>query len=224
MFTDLKIMCEGTEFKVHKIVLSSQSEFFRATCSSGFLVRKVSVSSIRKLIILQESSTNAINLTEDGLNLVSRMIDCLYRGTYNDFDATADGQSWKSASQLHAAMYALGDKYDMAVLKETALSKYKTHASNTGAQDLLGFLESIAIVYSSTPESERTLRDAATEKIKMNPTRFLKDDVKAAFQKVVMEVPEFSWDLHQHWMTWIEPLPATGTKLPGSGSKRRRLV
>lgn len=148
----------------------------------------------------QESSTNTIDFTADGLNLVSRMIDCLYRGTYADFDATDDAQNWKSAHQLHAAMYALGDKYDLAVVKDAALDHFNKHANKSSPQDRLGLIESIPIVYSSTPDSDRALRDATVEKIKACPHRFLYEDVKGSFRKVLLEVPDFSWDLHQSWM------------------------
>lgn len=149
----------------------------------------------------QESAKNAVNLTEDGTNLVTRMIDCLYSGSYTDFSLEADGQDWKSPHQLHAAMYALGDKWDIAVIKETALLNFNKHAAKFGSSDLLGLIDSIPIVYSSTPDSERTLRDATVDKVKATPLRYLGDDVKEPFQKVLVEVPEFSWDLHRHWMS-----------------------
>lgn len=43
------------------------------------------------------------------------------------------------------------------------------------------------------------------EKIKADPSQFLQEDVKALFQKVLVEVPDFSWDLHQHWMSTTVP-------------------
>ena len=155
----------------------------------------------RKLITLQEASTNTINLSEDTLNLVARLIDCLYLGTYNDFKVEEDIQYWKSAHQLHAEMFSLGDKYDCAVLKESALAKFKEHTNSNNVQDLLGFIASIPIVYSSTSDSERGLRDVVVDEIKGAPNLFLAEGVKAKFQKVVSEVPEFSWDLHMYWMS-----------------------
>lgn len=37
-FADLTITCGREEFRCHKIVLCSQSEFFNAACTSGFNV------------------------------------------------------------------------------------------------------------------------------------------------------------------------------------------
>ena len=112
-----------------------------------------------------------------------------------------DAQYWKSAHQLHAEMFSLGDKYDCAVLKESALAKFKEHTNKKGVHDLLGFIASIPIIYSSTPDSERALRDVTVDKMKGARNRFLMEDLKAPFQKVVYEVPEFSWDLHVYWMS-----------------------
>ena len=156
---------------------------------------------MRKLITLQEASTNTIDLTKDTLNLVARLIDCLYLGFYKDFKAKDDAQYWKSAHQLHADMFSLGDKYDCAVLKESALLKFKEHTNKNAVQDLLGFIASIPIVYSSTPDSERALRDVVVNKVRGAPDCFLVEGVRASFQKAVYEVPEFSWDLHVYWMS-----------------------
>lgn len=191
---------------VHKIVVCSQSKVFHTTCSSGF----------------RESSTNTIDLTDDGISLISRMIKCLYHGSYANFHAVDDAENWKSPYQLHAAMYALGDKYDITLLQDTALANFAKLGTKPGdilgfkAGDLVDFIESIPIVYSSTPDSDRKLRDLTLEKIKASPYQFLHEDVKESFQKVVVEVPDFSWDLHRHWMT-IAPEP----RKTGS-SKRKR--
>lgn len=206
LYTDLKITCGSTEFNVHKIILCSQSKVFRTMCSSGFIVctifrRPHNIIDARKLIALQEASTNTIDLTKDPVNLVTRLIECFYLGTYDDFKPEDDVQFWKSAHQLHAEMFSLGDKYDCAVLKEPALVKFKEHTDKNDVQDLLGFIASIPIVYSSTLDSERALRDVVVDKVKGAPRRFLAEDVKVPFRKAVCEVPDFSWDLHLHWMS-----------------------
>ena len=143
------------------------------------------------------------------------MIECLYCGSYREFSTNpdfhfkeshrqisgnVDAQSWKSPHQLHAAMYALGDKYDLAVIKDMAMFNYCRAISGSGMNDVLKFIESIPIVYSSTPDSDRELRDATVQMTVKYPERFLQSQVKASFQKILIEVPEFSWDLHEYWM------------------------
>ncbi|CAD6583217.1 MAG: hypothetical protein ASARMPRED_001263 [Alectoria sarmentosa] len=198
LYADLKITCGKSEFMVHKIIVCSQSKVFQAKCLNGF--------------IQQESSIDTIDLTADGISLVSRMIHCLYYGTYEDFHKGDDAGDWRSAHQLHAAVYALGDKYDLVELKNIALANFNKLAT----PDPRGLIESIPIVYSSTPDSDRSLRNAILEKIKVCPSRFLHEDVKASFQKVLLEVPDFSWDLHQYWMSVApEPTgPASENNIP----------
>ena len=83
------------------------------------------------------------------------MVHCLYHGSYDAFDAVIDVETWKSAHQLHAAMYALGDKYDLTLVKEIALVNFNKCEAKP---PLRGLVESIPIVYLSTPDSDRHLR------------------------------------------------------------------
>ena len=129
------------------------------------------------------------------------MIHCLYHGTYEDSPKPDDPLEWKSPHQLHAAMYALGDKYELKVLKDAALVKFNELPTVTAnPEDVQALIDSIALIYSSTPDSDRQLRDATVTKIRASPVRFLQRDVSLSFRKVLCEVPDFSWDLHQHWM------------------------
>ena len=155
--------------------------------------------SIRKLTDQQEASSNIINLTADGVSGVSRMVHYLYHGYYADFDIAVDADDSKSAHQLHAAMYALGDKYDLIGLKEKAELNFDSLATKP-PQDLLKLVESIPLVYSSTPASDRNLRLVTLKKAVASPPDLLHENVKAAFRKVLIEVPDFNWDLHQTWI------------------------
>ena len=97
-------------------------------------------------------------------------------------------------------MFALGDKYDCAIVKEKSQSMFHDYANRDDEKNRLGLIASIPIVYSSTPDSERGLRDVAVSKVKASPWLFLKEEVKQSYRKVLLEVPDFSWDLHQYWM------------------------
>ena len=132
---------------------------------------------------------------------MSRMMHCLYYGTYAEFGEVFEDANFTSAHQLHAAMYALGDKFEFSGLKDRALANFVQPALINSLQTVRGFIESIPIVYSSTPDSDRRLRDVTVQKIKASPPRFLQEDVKELFQKTLVEVPDLSWDLHQCWMS-----------------------
>ena len=49
----------------------------------------------------------------------------LHDGTYAELNALDDAPDWKNAYQLYVAMYALGDKYDITVLKYSAMVSFK---------------------------------------------------------------------------------------------------
>ena len=127
------------------------------------------------------------------------MIHCLYYGSYAGFDATVDAEDWKSAHQLHAAFYALADKYDIRILRDRAKANFNG-LGTYNPQGLLKLIESIPIVYSSTPDSNRSLRDVTISRVRANASDLLHSDVEAAFQKVLIEVPDFNWDLHLSWI------------------------
>lgn len=122
------------------------------------------------------------------------MICFLYLGSYLNFNPAVDAQNWKSAHQLHAAMYALADKYDLTIINDTAPANFNKLVAMP--QHLLGFLESIASVYLSTPNSNRFLRDAALKTVATDCSHLPHKDAKESFQGVLLEVPNFSWDFN----------------------------
>jgi hypothetical protein len=66
-FTDYAIRCGQYTFKVHRIIISSRSEYFETACSSvGF----------------RESSENSISLPEDEPILIARMLLHMYASDY----------------------------------------------------------------------------------------------------------------------------------------------
>ena len=127
------------------------------------------------------------------------MIHCLYYGFYARYDATVDTEEWESAQQLHAVIYALGDKYDITILKDRAEWEFKIRPIRQ-PEDLLKWLKSIPIVYESTPDSDRRLRDVVIIKVTANPKDLLHKKVESAFRKVSVEVPDFDMDLHRQWI------------------------
>ena len=173
----------------------------QATLRYAQFFRDSHIMNSRKLITPQEASTNTVNLTEDGLDLVSRLVDSLYLGTYDDFKTEEDAEHWKSAHELHAAMFALGDKYDCTVLRETALAKFKEYTAKDDTQSVLGLIASVPFVYSSTPDSERTLREVIANRIRPKAARFIQKDVSWPFSKMMLANPKLGGDVHR----WGKP-------------------
>ncbi|KAJ9666177.1 hypothetical protein H2201_003611 [Coniosporium apollinis] len=63
----------------------------------------------------------------------------------------------------HAQVYAMADKYNISGLRALAVEKYEKAASKYW--DTEGFPQSIHIVYSSTPDQDRDLRDIVVKTI-----------------------------------------------------------
>ena len=90
-------------------------------------------------------------------------------------------------------MYALGDKYDVTILKDSALVSFK-ELTTMSQSDLLGSVESIPTLFSSTLEIcvMRCLRRSK----RVLP--FFFTGMSRCHLEVLYEVPDFSWGLHQH--------------------------
>ena len=101
----------------------------------------------------------------------------IHHGTYAEFNALDDAPDRKTAYQLYAAMYALGDKYDITIPKDSAMVSFK-ELTTKSQSDLLGSVESIPTLFSSSLESDRNLRDAMLAKIKASSPNFPHEDVK----------------------------------------------
>lgn len=129
---------------------------------------------------------------------LKKMVDFLYSMSYDDeipkqTEQEAGNQSF-SLLQLHARMFALGDRYDIPGLRDVAVKKYSSRI--VVSWEPLEFLESIYDVYRRTPPSVRQLRDAAGNLMRKNLRKMLDDKVIAiSYEKVIDELPEFTKDI-----------------------------
>jgi len=96
---------------------------------------------------------------------------------YNAGGILRDSMQVAEPLTIHAAMYALADKYQVTGLGEVAKGKFeKTLHHHYNSED---FVNAVEIAYTSTPESNRGLRDAVLK-------AFL-----VCFQVNVTEIPGF---------------------------------
>lgn len=92
-------------------------------------------------------------------------------------------------SLLHAQVYALAEKYDVAALKHIARHKFEcTLAYNCDGPDLI---EMIRFVYRSTIDTDRGLRDVVVKLVEQNPPLFETRDI----QDAIRCIPNFAADL-----------------------------
>ncbi len=110
-----------------------------------------------------------INLGEESPNLIERLLDFLYTLGYSDdrddYDSPESAASLsarpghKKAASLviNAWMYTLGDRYAIPSLKDLAKHRFATDLE-TG-WEFTDFAELVSVIYETTPESDRALRD-----------------------------------------------------------------
>ena len=118
-YSDFKITCKGAEFNVHRAIVCSASDFFKALCDSGFKVSSCS-GDFSKMVIdaLQEQSAGSVDLPDDDPETVKRMIDFLYTGRYEAFDpnesSIGSGEVARASSRSseHASMTAEVEETD----------------------------------------------------------------------------------------------------------------
>ncbi|KAF2094460.1 hypothetical protein NA57DRAFT_80268 [Rhizodiscina lignyota] len=135
--SDFLVHCRSKTYKAHKVILCSASEYFRNLCEGPF----------------REAQTNEVNLSDDDPLLVDRMMDFLYRGRYGLPRGERADEVNVSHVGFHAAMVALGDKYDIRTLMDFARRQYRELLNQAGFN--MGELISIAPAISELLPSPR---------------------------------------------------------------------
>lgn len=95
-----------------------------------------------------------------------------------------------STMVFNAQVYSLADRYMIPTLKHLAKDKFETAIKTGWAMD--DFLLAVDVVYSSSPESDRGLRDLVVGISGGNLKELLKN---AGFQNLLSEKPKFAADI-----------------------------
>lgn len=117
------------------------------------------------------------------------MVEFFYSLDYDEVEDTE--KNGVSPLQLHARMFAIGDRFDIPDLRVVAVQKYLNRCSLSW--DDLEFLGSIREIYTSTPDSIPQLRNAAVS-VAWKKARSMQDTegVRKVYEEVTKEVPEFT--------------------------------
>jgi DNA-directed RNA polymerase subunit RPC12/RpoP len=180
-FSDFTIICDGKEYHVHRCFIAPQSKYFERAFTGMF----------------KEGAERKIELKEDLVSMVDRMVHIFYNFNYDAYDvlqpvpagkALSPGQKQPQpnsnfyALRIHVKMYCIADKYDIPALRTLALEKFKVACSvPKGSWSILA-QATYEINKAKLPESDTLMRDAmvnawllsgcATEMVKSHPKAF----------------------------------------------------
>jgi len=166
-FVDAVVVCGDHEFKVHRIVLSAHSNYFATELNGKW----------------KESDERKVTISDFDPSVVEAMLRFMYSFDYNNAYGT-------STMVFDAQVYQIADKYGMEDLKTHSQEKF--HNAITTGWSMDDFPLAISIVYESTPEQDRGLRDLAVEVSLQNIDKLLdRDD----FRGLLRTTADFAADL-----------------------------
>jgi hypothetical protein len=115
---------------------------------------------------LKESETNEIILNYGESSIIKAMMNFFYTFDYDDQVAMDDHTICPMV--FNAKVYSAADFYDIQHLKTLATQKFKIATESNWNNTPSLFAKAIAIVYDTTPESDRALRDIVFEVTRKN--------------------------------------------------------
>lgn len=165
--SDVLVVCDDQEFKVHRVILSAHSKYFTAELNGSW----------------QESSDRKIQIKDFDASVVEAMLRFMYSFDYSN-------NSGSSTMVYDAQVYQIADKYDIPALKAHCKSKFGTAIATGWSLD--DFPLAITVAYESTPSEDRGLRDLAVETSRKHIDKLLGRD---GFCELLRKTPDFSADL-----------------------------
>lgn len=113
------------------------------------------------------------------------MFDFMYLRTYEDTMTSSDGSRLARDDRLclHADVYALGEKYGIPALKEASPLKFEVEASTFPRS--ARFQDAITIVFTSTADHDRALRDVVVRVLCRHRDSLLEDpEIEATIRRI----------------------------------------
>ena len=199
---DLYIVCKGREWKAHKVVVCSQSEYFQRQCSGEFKVHIMTrgyEDPQVAYLMMQEAKENTIDLSDDDPQAVDAMLYYLYNWDYHD---QGNDQQQVSPIVLDVRVFAIADKFFVEPLKQLSADKFAKRAE--AEWTMPNFAMAIAEVYDIIPEHEDTLEQMVVRVVK-DHAGDLFDETKryGHFTKVIRERAELAADVSEALATDI---------------------
>ncbi|KAI1130641.1 hypothetical protein F5Y10DRAFT_289054 [Nemania abortiva] len=215
-YADLIVTCHGKRHLVHKAIVCPRSDFFAAACRAG----------------MKEAHTGMIDLPDDDPQIVDMMVYYFYHLDYNtspldmakDENAvlpSTDDVKEEAIDQMdaddvddhiialrpcysdllvHAKVYALAGKYFINGLKALALQKFETATQKHWAPN--DFLEAAQEAYTSTPDSDRGLRDVVVKILYKNRDLLSQENTQGVLKRLDTLTYDLLMYLNQNAIYW----------------------
>lgn len=190
----MTIVCQDIELHCHSAIVCSRSAFFAAAVWGNF----------------QEGESKRIHLHDEKLPMVRRMMRYFYVLDYEDEDEEEE------TTMVNAQMYAMADRYGIHGLKILAMSKFSMglhdrfhdrfidvedwfrdepdQKSELEESELNVLLACVEIVFTSTPDTDRRLREELTKfTVKLQSVMTLTD--KPIFKHICQRFPAFAFEI-----------------------------
>ena len=161
--SDMTVQCGNRVWKLHRVILYAGSEYFKKACQGGKFQVHYFAASIgtrsSQADSNQEGTTGTIELKDEDPQMVGLFLRYFYAQDYQIDD------NGKEPLIAHARMYAIADKYSVPLLKDLAKERFATCLKNIESEgiqslDIPIFATAIEIIYTTTLDSDRGLRDA----------------------------------------------------------------
>ena len=219
-YSDWKIKCGDQTYSAHRLVVCSNSAYFATICDGGFKVRPTRCLLLLVNLEILEAVTQEIPLNEHTPLEVMKMLQYLYMEDYalEDQDVAAylqylfstefladsrqstdhreglsNDKGQDCLARFHARMYSVGDYFQIPGLKATAQRYFR--AAFESIQSRYAFYVTVEAVYSSTPVSDRGLRDMVVDLVLEEPQWVRYGEEPMLYDGLLRDVPEFAIDL-----------------------------
>jgi BTB/POZ domain len=188
-FSDFTIKCRQYTFRVHKVVLCNFSGYFDRLCNGAF----------------REATVNEVDLSEDFLELIARLLLMMYTGKCDDRDnfrefltssaeagtELQDAFAKESACVLHAHLYALGDRLLVPALKTMAAGLFASSIKKPDRR-MSELTTAIRTVYNLTADGENELQKIVVYGAQQGGAEVRRDP---RYKALVRTCPAFAADM-----------------------------
>lgn len=139
---------------------------------------------------VQESDNNEVDMSDNDPILLETFMRFLYEGGYDVPQAIMEDGVNMMNPAFHAAMYAIGDKYQASTLKDYAITKYERSLKGISF-NTAHLLQRAPVIYSLLPHDsalKRPLINAITDRIpRILTAADIKDSARQTIERVYQE-------------------------------------